>query len=137
MRDFTGANRIQALQGSGLINPDLALTDIVSAAQRIPGVGDGGPVSWELINRDFVFKGLAEDLAGEKGQLTADPITKEQINALRESTILNFDMTLGDLLAVSARIPGDSSPFAWELINRDFVLRGLPSLDLAVSMPGR
>ncbi|WP_028296310.1 hypothetical protein [Olivibacter sitiensis] len=107
-----------ALQQSGLVNSDLTLREIALASVKIPGLGGGSPVAWELINRDFVFKGKIDDLGSS--------ITAEQISYIQDSKVLNFDITLGKILEMSSRIPSldKGSPVAWELINRDFVLRG-------------
>ena len=115
-RSIALGDDIRALQASRLLNADLTLREIVVASQRIPGLGNGGgsPVAWELVTRDFVYKG---DIA--IGATLGD----KQISALQESKVLNFDITLGEIVKMSSQIPGfgagGGSPIAWELISRD------------------
>jgi hypothetical protein len=124
---YSMGDEVRALQSSRLLNPDFTLREIISAAQKIPGLGDGSPVAWELITRDFVYRG-SDDKIGS--------LSFTQIAALQETKAVNFDITLREILTISTQIPGmgGGNPVAWELISRDFVLRGKDaSLDLAVS----
>lgn len=115
--------RARALQSSKLVNADLTLRQIVTIQERIPGLGGGNPAGWELINRDFVFRGLPDP--GSK-------FTREDIAALQESEVIDFDMTVRDVLELATQIPSalGTNPAGWELINRDFILRGLPDPEI-------
>ena len=109
-----GPDVVVALQASGLLNSEVSLRQIAQAAQKIPGLGEGGEASWELITRDFVYRGA-------EGRSSLD---ERSIAGLQESGIVNFDLTLGEILEIGSRIPAGGNPVAWELISRDFVLRG-------------
>lgn len=120
--EISVAEQITALRASRLLNPEMSLRDIVAAAQKIPGLGDGSTAAWELINRDFVYKGRAID----DGDKRFNTLNVQGAMALQDSKILNFDITLGSILDMSAKIPGinHGSTVSWELVTRDFVLRG-------------
>ena len=109
---------IRALQQSGLLHADITLAAIVAAAQRIPSLSGGDAASWELISRDFVWRGLADGPASR--------INEAAVAVLKDARILNFDITLGAILEMSQRIPGlgGGDVASWELISRDFVWRG-------------
>jgi hypothetical protein len=115
---------VRALRESGLFNPDLTLRQIVKASQLIPGIGDGSPVAWELISRDFVYRGLPDIADGR-------PVPDEDIAGLEATTVMNFDLTLSEILKMAEQVPAlpSGSPVAWELVSRNFVLRGLPGVD--------
>jgi hypothetical protein len=116
-RELSGTDTVRALKDSGILNHDITLRQIVAAAHKIPGINDGSPVAWELISRDFVLRGKV----GEE-------LSQETVTALQESSVLNFDITLGQVMDAAVRLPGQGgSPVAWELITRDFVLRGMPA----------
>jgi hypothetical protein len=107
---------IRALQRSRLINPDLTLREIARAAEKSPGLGEASRASWELITRDFVYHGI---------DAQSTPLDARQLTALEEAKIVNFDVTLGEIMGISANFMGSiASRAAWELITRDFVLRG-------------
>lgn len=118
----TRLDPIAALRTSGLISASMTLREIIDASQKIPGIGDGSPVAWELVNRDFVLRGRA--VGPEMGK--SDPLSARTIDALQQSKVMNFEMTLGTLLEMSAKLPGLESGMkaGWELVTRDFVLRG-------------
>jgi len=113
----TFGDDIVALQQSGLFNVKMSLAEIAKASMTIPGIGGDSKASWELITRDFVYRGGLEAGFG---------ITERQISSIQESKILNSDITLGRILEMSAKIPGleKGASASWELITRDFVLRG-------------
>jgi hypothetical protein len=123
----TALAQVRALQESKLLNPDISLSEIVSAAERIPGLG-GEQAGWELITHDYVYRGRSEPAVGG--------VPKEDVAALRKSEILNFDMKLSEILEMSQRIPGAAkgSPVAWELVSHDFILRGKPTLERSATL---
>lgn len=128
---IVGTN-VRALQRGRLINPDLTLREIARAAEKIPGLGESGRASWELVTRDFVYKGLDADSA---------LLDARQLTALEESRIVNFDITLGEIMGISASFADSAASRAsWELVTRDFVLRGgssIAELNQATKVTGR
>lgn len=110
-------NVVVALQKARLLNADLTLREIVSAAQKIPGLGDTVNAMWTFITRDFIYKGCCSE------QVKLD---FAQISALEESKVIRFDITLGEILRMSEDIPGlsESQKAGWEFISPDFVFRG-------------
>lgn len=128
----SGVATVKALQAGKLINPDKTLREIVAIAAKIPGLGEGNPAAWELITRDFVYKGLVGPENALDGPVSAAVaprrVLEKDIDALRESGAINFDIKLGEILELASRAPrvgGDGgNPLAWELVSRDFVLRG-------------
>jgi hypothetical protein len=116
---------VKALQTGKLLNPDKSLREIIAVAGKIPGLGDGSPVAWELITRDFVYRGI-------EGQVSKR-ISEQDVDALKESGAINFDIKLSEVLEIASRVPGlggGGNPAAWELISRDFVLRGRSAFEL-------
>lgn len=114
---------VVALRTSGLVNTEMTLREITAAAMKIPGIGDGSPVAWELITRDFAYKGDVVNPGVAKSQA----INAKAIAALQDSKILDFGMSLGTIIDIAKTIPGfgdSGNPAAWELVSRDFVLRG-------------
>lgn len=116
-RDTNYGEQIRALRVSGLLNPDRTLKEIVATAQQIPGLGGSAVGEWVLISRDFVYKG---------GNIADAVVSEQAIAVLERSQILNFSITLGQILEMSQRIPGfgGSAVASWELISRDFVYKG-------------
>ncbi|MEK5251830.1 hypothetical protein MKX66_30645 [Bacillus sp. FSL R9-9530] len=66
------------------------------------------------------------------------PDNNEILSRIRESGILNPNATLEEVIAASsihAINPGGVD--AWELVTRDFVLRGMPRIEDIISRPER
>lgn len=114
---------VTALQESRLLNPEITLRQLAVAAQRIPGLGEGESASWELVTKDFVFRGLPDG---------GGVIDETIVSSLQESAILNFDVTLGEIIAAGSRLGDAGVSASWELISKDFVLRGLPAPELGI-----
>jgi hypothetical protein len=115
VEDYANLN---TLLDRNVLNADISVRAIVAAAQRIPGVGGPNPLGWELVTNDFVYKGLTGESAA---------LTEEVVQSLQEANILNWDLSLRDVVDVSSGLPrvGGTNPVGWELVTTDFVLRGL------------
>lgn len=132
VRYESAAATVKALQTSKLLNPDKSLREIVDVASKIPGLGEGNPAGWELITRDYVYKGivgpeLGDGDAGGGLRAALKPVSERDIQILKDSGTINFDIKLSEILEMSSRVPdirAGGNPVAWELISRDFVLRG-------------
>lgn len=55
---------LQDLLDHKILNPDLRMSDLAAAhAQLVGPPRDGSPIAaWELVGRDFVLRGLPQDI---------------------------------------------------------------------------
>ncbi|PGU19075.1 hypothetical protein [Bacillus thuringiensis] len=66
------------------------------------------------------------------------PDNNEVLSRIRESGILNPNATLEEVIRASsihANNPGGD--VAWELVTKDFALRGMPQIENIISRPER
>jgi hypothetical protein len=126
-----GGEHVRLLIQAGIIEPDITLEKLVSAASVLGGPGGSVSIGETFLQSPPIFKSMpAADVTGgaENAPVRgAVDGAASHLGLLKQAGILRSDVTIDRIANVASKLKGMVGGNAsWELVSHSFALRGMP-----------